>query len=216
MAGNLATIINTIVTNIKLDFAAIVNTFKTDITDAILTKVDTSALSTVATTGSYNDLIDTPIISDGAVGPQGPAGANGPIGLQGVTGQAGPIGPQGPVGPAGANGVGYDINTTEYITGNYRNDKIIYGIEVNCGPLPNNMTLSVQIPNYNSAYIYWIDTTNCYTRQPGVNTLNPTEYYDGSIRVSTILNFPYIKIITNKNMSAYTITKIVLNYTKNV
>ena len=83
--------------------------FSTTITNSIATKADTSSLSTVGTSGLFNDLTSRPTIalsgSDltydgttldlsglGATGPQGPAGstgATGPAGSTGTTGAAG-------------------------------------------------------------------------------------------------------------------------------
>ena len=80
--------------------------FSTTITNSIATKADTSSLSTVATSGLYNDLTSRPTItlagSDltydgttldlsalGATGPQGDTGSTGPAGSNGTNGTDG-------------------------------------------------------------------------------------------------------------------------------
>jgi len=80
--------------------------FATTVTNSIATKAATSSLSTVATSGLFNDLTSRPTIAlsgsnltydgttvnlsgVGATGPQGPAGSTGPTGPAGSTGAAG-------------------------------------------------------------------------------------------------------------------------------
>ena len=61
-------------------------------------------LSTVATSGDYNDLSNTPDISMGIQGPAGPRGEKGDQGERGIQGPTGPKGEKGDTGSRGATG----------------------------------------------------------------------------------------------------------------
>jgi hypothetical protein len=91
----------------------------TDILTALAAKANAADLATVATSGSYNDLTDTPAAFDptglatetyvdSAIaanpGPQGPQGEPGSQGIQGIQGETGPQGPQGIQGIQGEAG----------------------------------------------------------------------------------------------------------------
>ena len=95
--------------------------YATTTTNAIALKADTSALSTVATSGLFADLSTRPAIalsgnnltydgttidltSVGATGPQGTQGVQGTQGIQGDTGSTGPAGSAGSNGSNGTDG----------------------------------------------------------------------------------------------------------------
>ena len=95
--------------------------YATTTTNAIALKADTSALSTVATSGLFADLTSRPTISlagnnltydattidltsVGATGPQGTQGVQGTQGIQGDTGSTGPAGSAGSNGSNGTDG----------------------------------------------------------------------------------------------------------------
>jgi hypothetical protein len=67
-------------------------------------KFNDQSLSSVAFTGSYNDLTDKPTLTVGPQGPQGIQGDTGLTGAQGPKGDTGAAGAQGPVGPKGDTG----------------------------------------------------------------------------------------------------------------
>lgn len=107
----------------------------------------------------------------------------------------------------------YDIGTNEFKCGYTRNGKEVFGIEVDCGALPNNAIKLIAIPNYNTLYNYWIDTKNSYA---GVNkTKIPMPHVSRTPlnSVSIALTEDKIQIATNVDHSTNT-AKIVLNYTK--
>jgi len=111
----------------------------------------------------------------------------------------------------------YNISSSEYIIpGKFRNGKQVYGIEIDCGALPNASVKTVSIPNYNSNYQYLINGSESY-----------------SSGTSSTISLPYASPVTNQSLelvidktsgnlrfttlidwSAYTTTKVVLEYTK--
>ncbi len=110
----------------------------------------------------------------------------------------------------------YNISATEYKCGYSRNGKEVFGIEVDCGALPNATSKTIDIPNYNSNYTYWIDTSNSYASVASKASIMP---------LPNIASSPYhvlidiqqsskIRIIDYYNYTGFTITKVVLNYTK--
>ena len=105
----------------------------------------------------------------------------------------------------------FNIGSAEYRTGNKRNDKDIFGIEIDFGSLPNNVVKEMLIPNYNPDYRYWIDLSSSYTFNNDTNTSSPL-YVEGIFKV--VGNNVICK--TTENKSNFTETKIVLNYTKNL
>jgi hypothetical protein len=98
----------------------------------------------------------------------------------------------------------------ESLTGEIRNGKTIYQMEVDCGGLPNSGEKLVAINSYNSSYTYWIELGNSYAST-----------VDGAVRIplcGTDLNCSVagsnISINTTSDKSAFVDTKIVLRYTK--
>jgi len=112
----------------------------------------------------------------------------------------------------------YNMSATEFSCGYTRGGKEVFGIEVDCGALPNNTQKIITIPNYNALYIYWIDTTKSYGRNPLTKWCLPLPYANaGSLSASVQVELTDTgKIIINTltNRSTHTETKIVLNYTK--
>lgn len=106
----------------------------------------------------------------------------------------------------------YDISSTEYVLPFTRNGKIVYGIEVDCGAMPNNTTKNVAIPNYNNAYDYDIVKFKASDSTYHINVpiqWNSTTYIERWItRASGSLT-----IVSNFNASSLT-GKAVLEYTK--
>jgi len=110
----------------------------------------------------------------------------------------------------------YNISGIEYECGYTRGEKQVYGIEVDFGALPNATTKTIPIPNFNENYNYWIDEKNSYTGNS--TTRSPVNRSASSATANnqffTILASGEIKITTLINVTTYTTTKIVLNYTK--
>jgi len=109
----------------------------------------------------------------------------------------------------------YDIGATEYKCGYKRGGKEVFGIEVDCGALPNSTTKLTPIPNYNSNFNYWIDTSKSYSKD-SVKHVIPLPNVAGSPYhiLADILPEDKIRIITSANYTGFTTTKITLNYTK--
>lgn len=109
----------------------------------------------------------------------------------------------------------YNVSATEYSCGYTRGGKEVFGIEVDCGALPNNAIKTIQIPNYNASYNYWINTSNSYSKTTNKNS---------TITIPYVANAPYhvmldiigdkIRIIPYSDRTIFTETKITLNYTK--
>ena len=105
--------------------------FSTTITDSIALKAATSSLSTVATSGLYNDLTSRPTITlagsnlayDGTTLDLSGLGATGPTGAAGATGPAGSTGGTGPTGTAG-NGVTNVAITGDELLFTYANSSV--------------------------------------------------------------------------------------------
>lgn len=95
-----------------------------------------AGLSPVAFSGSYSDLSNKPVVTNGtngAQGIQGPPGATGATGPTGVTGATGATGSSGSNGVNGTNGINAGVTTTTnfsgYASGGWysnRNDYVIF------------------------------------------------------------------------------------------
>ncbi len=108
---------------------------------------------------------------------------------------------------------GYNILTTEYLTGFSRNGSPIYGIEVNLGAMPNTSFKDVSF-TFNSAHTYWIDNQNSYCANTTASyPLNFTGNIGESISCYLDRTNNKIKILCSDNKSAFT-GKIVILYTK--
>ena len=124
--------------------------FSTTITNSISLKADSSSLSTVATSGLFNDLTSRPTItlagSDltydgttldlsglGATGPTGAAGATGPAGSQGTTGTTGTAG----IGVTGVSIVGANL-VLNYSNSSTQDVGIVQGPQGATGPAGSN------------------------------------------------------------------------------
>ena len=124
--------------------------FSTTITNSISLKADSSSLSTVATSGLFNDLTSRPTItlagSDltydgttldlsglGATGPTGAAGATGPAGSQGTTGTTGAAG----IGVTGVSIVGANL-VLNYSNSSTQDVGIVQGPQGATGPAGSN------------------------------------------------------------------------------
>ena len=108
---------------------------------------------------------------------------------------------------------GYNILTTEYLTGFSRNGVTIYGIEVNLGAMPNTSFKDVSF-TFNSAYTYWIDNQNSYCSNTTASyPLNFTGNIGESISCYLDRTNNKIKILCSDNKSTFT-GKIVILYTK--
>ena len=111
----------------------------------------------------------------------------------------------------------YDIGLNEFILPYTRNGKRVYGIEVDCGALPNATYKTVDIPNYNASYTYWL-SSDSYAFRSSDNTRLPLPYVasntgvDYNVGASTVGNI--ILLLTSSNLSSVNISKVVLHYTK--
>lgn len=107
----------------------------------------------------------------------------------------------------------YNISSTEYVLPYTRNGKTVYGIEIDCGSMPNSTAKNVAIPNYNNAYDYDIVKFKASDATYHINVpiqWNATTYIERWItRASGSLT-----IVSNFNASSLT-GKAVLEYTKN-
>lgn len=111
----------------------------------------------------------------------------------------------------GSNAV---ISLTEYLTGNKRGSKDIYGIEIDLGALPDTTAKQVSF-TFNSSYTYWIDASNSYSSSSSeVITIPYVGYIGDDVSVKLDKTNNKIVIITAKDRSAFTNTKLVLLYTK--
>lgn len=105
----------------------------------------------------------------------------------------------------------------ETLAGYKRNGKDVYQIEVDCGALPNATMKTVDIPNYNASYTYWL-SSDSYAFRGWDNTRLPLPYVasnsgvDYNVGASTVGNF--ILILTSSNLSSVDVSKVVLHYTK--
>lgn len=106
------------------------------------------------------------------------------------------------------------ISSTEYLTGNKRGSKDIYGIEVDLGALPDSTTKQVSF-SFNSSYTYWVDTSNSYSASSSeVITLPYVGYIGDDVSVKLDKTNNKIVIISAKDRTSFTNTKLVLLYTK--
>ncbi|AFL69754.1 hypothetical protein [Sulfurospirillum barnesii] len=115
----------------------------------------------------------------------------------------------------------YNVSGTEYKCGYTRNGKEVFGIEVDCGALPNATTKAITIPNHNSLNKYWINSGESYTMPKDRSSTMPLPYIpvnantaNNGAWINLFLQNGTIKIQTYANLTIYTETKIVLNYTK--
>lgn len=109
----------------------------------------------------------------------------------------------------------FNISSSEFKCGYTRNGKEVFGIEVDCGALPNATIKLIEIPNHNANYNYWIDITKSYARTSNKSSLITIPYVaNAPYHVSIDLTDGKIRIIPYSNRTAFTETKIVLNYTK--
>lgn len=117
----------------------------------------------------------------------------------------------------GGDVVQYDIGSNEFVLPYTRNGKRVYGIEVDCGALPNATYKTVDIPNYNTSYTYWL-SSDSYAFRGSDNTRLPLPYVasntgvDYNVGASTVGNI--ILLLTSSNLSSVNISKVVLHYTK--
>lgn len=105
------------------------------------------------------------------------------------------------------------INTSEYNTGVKRGNKEVFGIEVDLGSLPNSSSKNVSF-TFNSAYTYWIDTSNSYASSSSEVITLPYLGFIGdevSVKLDRVNN--KIVIITAKDRTSLT-GKLVILYTK--
>jgi hypothetical protein len=111
----------------------------------------------------------------------------------------------------------YDITNSEYKCGYLRGGKEVFGIEVDCGALPNNTVKTITIPNYLATNKYWVDQKNSIAYDPTNKVMITLPYASSSSLSSTISAYVQndkIYIYTGTNRTSYTETKVVLNYTK--
>lgn len=110
-------------------------------------------------------------------------------------------------------GSAYNISSTEYVLPYTRNGKTVYGIEIDCGNMPNNTTKNVAIPNYNNAYDYDIVKFKASDATYHINVpiqWSATTYIERWITRSS----GSLTIVSNFNASSL-VGKAVLEYTKN-
>ena len=111
-----------------------------------------------------------------------------------------------------------ELNLNQETHAGYRrNGKDVYQIEVDCGALPNATYKTVDIPNYNASYTYWL-SSDSYAFRGSDNTRLPLPYVasntgvDYNVGASTVGNI--ILLLTSSNLSSVNISKVVLHYTK--
>lgn len=108
----------------------------------------------------------------------------------------------------------YNIGTSEFNTGITRGGKIVYGIEVDLGTLPNTTKKDVAF-TFNSSYTYWIDASQSYSMSSTETITLPYVGYIGdevSVKLDRANN--KITIIAAKDRTSFTTSKLVLLYTK--
>lgn len=110
-------------------------------------------------------------------------------------------------------GSAYNISNNEYILPYTRNGKTVYGIEIDCGNMPNSTTKNVAIPNYNNAYDYDIVKLKASDSAYHINV--PIQW-SGSTYIERWITRASgsLTIVSNFNASSLT-GKAVLEYTKN-
>lgn len=111
----------------------------------------------------------------------------------------------------------YNISSSEFKCEYTRNGKEVFGIEIDCGALPNNTTKIIQIPNYNENNKYWLGKGN-YAEQEttagAVITLPRADARKINYCIDIVIQKKVgISIVTKTDYSSYN-AKIVLNYTK--
>lgn len=116
--------------------------------------------------------------------------------------------------PVALVGSSYNISSNEYVLPYTRNGKTVYGMEVYVGNLPNATTKLIDIPNYNSEYIYWIDTVNTWYKSATKTIPSAIVYNSTTLLCTDIDQTNKIRILATYNASLYTNCKVVLNYTK--
>ncbi|AHJ12343.1 hypothetical protein [Sulfurospirillum multivorans] len=109
----------------------------------------------------------------------------------------------------------YDVTSSKYKCGYLRGGKEVFGIEVDCGALPNATTKNITIPNYEINYNYWINASGSYALKE--KTIMPLPYVginqNGATNINIAIVNETIRIVNFYNYSTYN-AKIVLNYTK--
>jgi hypothetical protein len=108
---------------------------------------------------------------------------------------------------------GLDITQTEFDAGYKRGGKQVYGVEVDCGALPNAANKTAVIPDYDASYVYWF-ASGSYARNTTTTAMIPLPYQSANPVFIWKRTDNLIAINTSSDMSAYDETKIVLNYTK--
>ncbi|MBN1839493.1 MAG: hypothetical protein JW802_05555 [Campylobacterales bacterium] len=113
----------------------------------------------------------------------------------------------------------YNISSSEFRCGYTRNGKEVFGLEVDCGALGNAVEKTIEIPNYNYNYDYWINygESKCEAMPPKKGRISPnyTNIYLGR-SLTTLISSPNQNLITiqsNWDASGFKAI-IVLNYTK--
>jgi len=109
----------------------------------------------------------------------------------------------------------YNISSSEFKCGYTRNGKEVFGIEVDCGALPNNAIKTIPIPSYNANHNYWIDISNSYSKTSNKNSMITLPYVaNAPYHIGLDITGGNIRIIPYSDRTAFTETKITLNYTK--
>lgn len=113
----------------------------------------------------------------------------------------------------------YNISSSEFKCGYTRNGKEVFGIEVDCGALGNKTDKTINIPNYNENYDYWINfgKSKCEALSQNKGQISPqyTNITLGRSLTTLISNTNPHQILIQSNWDASGFkAKIVLNYTK--
>ena len=117
--------------------------------------------------------------------------------------------------PVALVGSQYNISITEYVLPFTRDGKVVYGMEVDCGAMPNAVTKTVAIPNYVATNFYWIDFQNSYTYDTELKNTRGMTYGSNSTTLHNArVTGSNIEIVCSYNATAFDTTKVVLLYTK--
>ncbi len=107
----------------------------------------------------------------------------------------------------------YNISNIEYNTGIKRNNKDIYGLEVDLGNLPDTGVKEIPF-TFNINYQYWVDTSNSYASDSDeVITLPYGGYIGDGVSVKLDKSNNKIIIITSRDRTSL-IGKLIILYTK--
>ena len=111
-----------------------------------------------------------------------------------------------------ANTSGIQIITTgtEYVVDQILDSKQVYGIQFSLGSMPNSTTKTVAIPNYNSAYLYWINYGESWCDNGSGTRLSIN--HDSTLH--TWVSGSTISIATSSNFSSFINSRCTLHYTK--